>query len=102
MVALAGRRLGANDRIEVRDAWVHALPFEDDLFAAATARLVFQHLPDPAAALTELRRVLRPGGRLFITDIDGDWAPAASFRSRRTSARSRRRSIGSAANAAAT
>jgi SAM-dependent methyltransferase len=73
MVALATRRLASVERVRVLEASVQGLPFPDDAFAAATARLVFQHLPDPTPALTELRRVLASRGRLFITDIDGGW-----------------------------
>ena len=39
-------------------------------FDFAYARFVFQHLPDPAAAAKELLRVLKPGGKLLICDID--------------------------------
>ncbi|HEY8775537.1 MAG TPA: methyltransferase domain-containing protein [Gaiellaceae bacterium] len=73
MVTLARRRLGGFDPVEVLEASVLESGFEDATFDAATARLVFQHLPDPEAALAELHRVLRPGARLFITDGDGGW-----------------------------
>ncbi|GAB4117980.1 MAG: hypothetical protein Fur005_26010 [Roseiflexaceae bacterium] len=38
----------------------------------ASARLLFQHLPDPIGAAKEIWRVLKPGGRLIIYDIDDD------------------------------
>jgi SAM-dependent methyltransferase len=73
MVALARRRLGELENVEFREASVAESGFPAATFDAATARLVFQHLPDPQPALIELRRVLRPGARLFITDIDDGW-----------------------------
>jgi ubiquinone/menaquinone biosynthesis C-methylase UbiE len=42
----------------------------DDAFDFALARLVFQHLHDPRGAMEEIRRVLKPGGKLVIHDID--------------------------------
>jgi len=60
-----------------------ALPFADASFDFAYSRLVFQHLAEPGAALRELRRVLRPGGRLCVLDIDDGWLslhpPCAAF-----------------------
>ena len=41
-----------------------------DRFDFAFARFVFQHLPDPRAALAEICRLLKPGGKLVINDID--------------------------------
>jgi SAM-dependent methyltransferase len=49
-----------------------ALPFEDDSFDAAVATQVYEFVEDLAAALAELRRVLRPGGRALILDTDWD------------------------------
>ena len=39
-------------------------------FDFITMRLVLEHVPDPVAALQSLRRLLRPGGRLFIISND--------------------------------
>jgi SAM-dependent methyltransferase len=46
----------------VRVANAEALPFGDDSFDVATSLGVLHHTPDTARALTELHRVLRPGG----------------------------------------
>ena len=43
---------------------VEALPFGDDTFDLVVAYLMLEHLPDPALALKEFARVLRPGGYL--------------------------------------
>jgi SAM-dependent methyltransferase len=43
------------------------LPVADESFDAVLNTQVLEHLPDPAAALRELRRILVPGGRLWLT-----------------------------------
>lgn len=43
-----------------------ALPFADGEFDAALSLGVLEHVADPARSLDELRRVLRPGGRLYV------------------------------------
>lgn len=43
------------------------LPFDDDAFDAVTANFVVNHVPHPRAAVRELVRVTRPGGRLGLT-----------------------------------
>jgi ubiquinone/menaquinone biosynthesis C-methylase UbiE len=54
--------------VEVLTADVQALPFDDDSFDAAVATLVFCSVPDPVLGLRELRRVLVPGGQLFLLE----------------------------------
>ncbi len=46
------------------------LPVDDGRFDLATARLLFQHLDDPARAADELFRVVAPGGGVCVVDAD--------------------------------
>jgi SAM-dependent methyltransferase len=69
MVAVARTR-AARDQVDVRfDVHDVSAPllFADASLAGVLAILVVQHLPDPAAFITEIRRCLRPGGHLLIT-----------------------------------
>lgn len=50
---------------------VDALPFADASLDAYRAERLYQHLPKPAEAFAEARRVLAPGGRIVL--IDQDW-----------------------------
>jgi len=52
--------------IDVQAADVTRLPFEDGQFDAVVSALVLCSVPHPAAALAEMKRVLRPGGQLRI------------------------------------
>ncbi len=49
-----------------------ALPFETASIDAVILTAVLGEIPDKAAALAEMRRVLRPGGRLVIGELFGD------------------------------
>jgi SAM-dependent methyltransferase len=55
---------------EFRAADAYRLPFPDGAFDVVHAHQVLQHLTDPVAALGEMRRVLKPGGRLAVRDAD--------------------------------
>ena len=57
-----------NVRFEVAD--VYRLPFPDGSFDAVFAHVVLMHLSEPVRALTEMRRVLRPGGIVGVRDCD--------------------------------
>ena len=69
MLQAARRRLRDCANVEVRRGELEALPIDDATLDAATLLLVLHHLPDPAAALAEAARVLKPGGRLLICDM---------------------------------
>jgi len=62
--------LADQDRLEFVEASVMDTGLPDDHFDFAYARLLYQHLPDPLAASREIRRVLKPGGKLVVYDID--------------------------------
>lgn len=55
---------------------VEAIPAEDVVYDAAVSRYSAHHWPNPAAALRELRRVLKPGGIFVLSDIVAPDAPA--------------------------
>jgi ubiquinone/menaquinone biosynthesis C-methylase UbiE len=62
-------KLAASGRsAEVVEAPAEQLPFEDASFDTAVAMLVLCTIPDPAAALRETARVLKPGGRLLFIE----------------------------------
>ena len=47
-----------------------SLPLPDDSLDAVFANMYLHHCPDPLAAIREMVRILRPGGRLVLTDMD--------------------------------
>jgi ubiquinone/menaquinone biosynthesis C-methylase UbiE len=66
MLELARTRLGDGVPLRVVDL-AGPLPFEDDTFDDVVASLVLHYLGDWPAVLAEMRRVLRPGGRLIVS-----------------------------------
>ena len=61
--------------VELREGDVTALPLADDSVDAAFANMVLHHAEDPAAMLTEMARVVRPGGVVAICDeVEHQWA----------------------------
>ncbi|HSG78170.1 MAG TPA: methyltransferase domain-containing protein [Acidimicrobiia bacterium] len=77
-IVARARRSVPGARFEAAD--VHALPFEDASFDVVHAHQVLQHLSDPVAALTEMRRVVRRGGVVAARDVDYAsmiWSPAS-------------------------
>ncbi|MFE7191505.1 methyltransferase domain-containing protein [Kitasatospora sp. NPDC057541] len=71
--ALAERRAAeAGSAARFLDGDALALPLPDADLDAVRCERVLQHLTDPARAVAEIARVLRPGGR--VTLLDTDWA----------------------------
>ena len=70
MLAVARRNLAAFDNVELRHCDGAALVLPDRSVDAVLANMYLHHCPDPLAAIREMTRLLRPGGRLVITDAD--------------------------------
>lgn len=74
MLARAREKLGglgepAGVRLVCAD--IHAAPFPDCCFDAAVCYSAFPHLDRPALALSEIARLLRPGGKLVVAHSEG-------------------------------
>ena len=65
MLAVA-RSLSDAPNLAWREANALAMPFADGAFDLVTCQQGLQHFPDRTAALCEMRRVLKPGGRLAL------------------------------------
>lgn len=66
MVAQAEKRLSGGEHIfSFRQINVQDIPFADGTLDTVIANHMLYHVPDRAAALREIRRVLKPGGRLY-------------------------------------
>jgi ubiquinone/menaquinone biosynthesis C-methylase UbiE len=59
---------GTNRPVEVVQAPAEDLPFEDGSFDTVTLVYVLCTVPDPGAALAEIARILKPGGRLLFIE----------------------------------
>ncbi len=68
MVELARTRLGGDADVRVADLGA-PLPYGDDTFDLVVSSLALHYVQDWASTLAELRRVLKPGGRLTISII---------------------------------
>lgn len=80
MVQEAGRRFPGVPFVQ---GDVQQLPFPDASFQVVTARHLLHHVPDVRGALLEMRRVLKPGGRLVVLTNAADnlsewWAAYAA------------------------
>jgi ubiquinone/menaquinone biosynthesis C-methylase UbiE len=73
----------ASVRVTVRNGLADPLPLQDSEFDAAIACLVLCTVPDPGRALSELQRVLKPGGELrFLEHVRSERPRKARFQDR--------------------
>jgi arsenite methyltransferase len=70
MLAMTRRRVEGRASATVAEGEATRVPLPDGAADRAVSVQVFEYVPDTAAGLAELRRVLRPGGRAVIWDID--------------------------------
>ena len=69
MLAIARQRVQELGReIDLRQGDAQALPFADESFDTVVCTLSLCGIPDDRKAVAEMRRVLRPGGRLLLLD----------------------------------
>jgi len=73
-IEAASRRVASESGVSVQVADAHELPFADRSFEAVRADRVLLHLAQPERALSEVRRVLAPSGRLVALET---WATLA-------------------------
>ena len=69
MLGIARQRLAELSNVELRAGAIESLPIDDDSLDAAVLFLVAHFITDPARAMAEIRRTLKPGGRLLIVDL---------------------------------
>jgi SAM-dependent methyltransferase len=69
MLGVAKQRLEEHANIELRVGTIEALPIDDGALDAAVLFLVAHFITDPSKVMHEVRRVLKPGGRLLIVDL---------------------------------
>ena len=69
MLQAARRRLRDLPNVDVRRGELEALPIDDAELDAALMLLVLHHVPDPAAALGEAARTMKPGARFVLCDM---------------------------------
>ena len=70
MLKLAARRCEGLEQVRFEQGDALSLPVADESFDAALSVQVLEYVPDATAALAEIRRAIRPGGRVLIWDID--------------------------------
>ncbi|HEY7768894.1 metalloregulator ArsR/SmtB family transcription factor [Longimicrobium sp.] len=69
MLEAARARLAGTANVEVREGELESLPIEPGTLDAAVAFLVLHYVAEPADALAQAARALKPGGRLLVVDM---------------------------------
>jgi len=71
--AMLGRARERLPEADFREGQLDALPLDDGSVDLAVCSLALTHLDDPGPAIAELARVVRPGGRIVLSDVHPAW-----------------------------
>jgi len=71
MLNVAKNRL--SKKVYVEKGWAEKLPFDSEMFDTIVSCNMFHYIREPTVALEEALRVLKPAGRLIITDWCDDY-----------------------------
>lgn len=69
MLEAARARLAPYDNVDLRSGRLEDLPLEARDLDVAVLALVLHHVPEPLKALAEVARVVKPGGRVLVVDM---------------------------------
>ena len=81
MIAVAEKNAleyGSQDRVTYVESRAQRMPFDDDHFDAVFTNGSLHEWEDPVQVMNEIARVLKPGGRYFISDLRRDMNPVLS------------------------
>ena len=71
MLGIAKRKVNqASARISLQQGDVHRLPYKSEVFDTVVNTMAFSGYPDGKTAIAEINRVLKPGGKLVMVDIN--------------------------------
>ncbi|MGM3305756.1 class I SAM-dependent methyltransferase [Anabaena sp. WFMT] len=73
MLAIAKQKCSAYPQVSFQIASASNLPFDNDIFDVIVSANSFHYFDDPLAALKEMRRVLKPDGKVIILDWCRDY-----------------------------
>jgi len=63
-------KLGLSESSEFRLGDAEDLPVEDDFADAVVGNMILHHCPNPRRAISEMARILKPGGRIALADLE--------------------------------
>jgi ubiquinone/menaquinone biosynthesis C-methylase UbiE len=70
MLTQMQQKFGLRGKVDYRQGTSEHLPVEDGMVDYAFANMYLHHVESPAVAIREMARMLKPGGKLVITDLD--------------------------------
>jgi ubiquinone/menaquinone biosynthesis C-methylase UbiE len=70
MIREMQKKFQDNSKIDYRQGNAENLPVEDEIVDYVFANMYLHHVESPSVAINEMVRILKPGGKLIITDLD--------------------------------